>query len=180
MRRSIQQTHEVVVGVLACTAVSMTIGAARAQSVASGESSLSGDELQEIIVMAQKRAERLQDVPIAIEAFSGNELRNSGVQTAQDLNVVTPGLNYGDVVGYAQPHLRGIGTTASGAGVENPVATYVDGVYYGSMTTSMLGLANVDAIEIDKGPQGTLFGRNAVGGLIQITTKTPQQELQGS
>jgi iron complex outermembrane receptor protein len=180
MRLSIQKTREVVIGVIATTGLSMTIGSVRAQSVAPGESSSTSGELQEVIVTAQKQAERLQDVPIPIEAFSGSELENAGVQTAQDLNIITPGLNYGDVVGYAQPHLRGIGTTASGAGVENPIATYVDGVYYGSMTTSMLDLANVDAIEIDKGPQGTLFGRNAVGGLIQITTKTPQQELQGS
>jgi iron complex outermembrane recepter protein len=176
MRLSIQMRDVVI----ASATLSMTMVAARAQSTLPGESSSSAGELQEIIVTAQKQAERLQDVPISIKAFSGNELENAGVQTAQDLNVVTPGLNYGDVVGYAQPHLRGIGTTASGAGVENPIATYVDGVYYGSMTTSMLDLANVEAIEIDKGPQGTLFGRNAVGGLIQITTKTPQQEFQGS
>src|ERR1700761_9425842 len=146
--------------VFASAALSMTVGTARAQSIPSGESS----ELQEIIVTAQKQAERLQDVPISINAFSGGELASAGVEAAQDLGLVTPGLNYGDVGGYAQPHLRGIGTTAAGAGVEKPIATYVDGVYYGSMTTSMLDLANVEAVEIDKGPQGTLFGRNAVGG----------------
>jgi iron complex outermembrane receptor protein len=136
--------------------------------------------LQEVVVTAQQRAERSQDVPIAIEAFSAEQLSNAGVMNVQDLDIVTPGLNYGNVVGYAQPHLRGIGTTASGPAVENPVATYVDGVYYASMIGSLLNLVNVADVEVDKGPQGTLFGRNATGGLIQIKTLTPQQDFSGT
>jgi iron complex outermembrane receptor protein len=160
-------------GVLASATAAMVGSPSLAQSA-------SDDELEQVVVVAQRREERAQDVPIAIEAFSAKDLESSGLQSVQDLNIVTPGLNYGAVVGYAQPHLRGIGTTASGAGVENPIATYVDGVYIGSMTASLFSLASVEAIEIDKGPQGTLFGRNATGGLIQITTKNPQQQLSGS
>src|ERR1700733_12714242 len=81
------------------------------------QSASADDELEQVVVVAQRREERAQDVPIAIEAFSTKDLERSGVQSVQDLNVVTPGLNYGAFVGYAQPHLRGIGTTASGAGV---------------------------------------------------------------
>lgn len=175
MRHAIKMDRLVrcALGVLA-SAISALVGSP------SWAQSASGDELEQVVVVAQRREERAQDVPIAIEAFSAKDLETSGLQSVQDLNVVTPGLNYGAVVGYAQPHLRGIGTTASGAGVENPIATYVDGVYIGSMTASLLSLASVEAIEIDKGPQGTLFGRNATGGLIQITTKNPQQQFGGS
>jgi len=150
------------------------------QSVAPEQSAAQAGQIGEVVVTAQRRQEREQDVPISIEAFSPKELDSAVIQTVQDLNVISPGLNYGAVVGYAQPHLRGIGTTASGAGVENPVATYIDGVYYGAMTGSLLALVNIASIEIDKGPQGTLFGRNATGGLIQITTRTPSQTLSGS
>jgi len=137
------------------------------------------DEVQEIIVTAQRRKERLQDVPIVVSAFAGDQLEAAGVQSTLDLAAVTPGLEFGTQAAYGQPFLRGVGTVANGPGVESPVALYVDGIYYGAMIGSVLTLNNIEQVEVLKGPQGTLFGRNATGGLIQITTKDPTQKFGG-
>ena len=83
------------------------------------------------------------------------------------------------VIAMNLPLLRGVGTTANGPGVENPVATYIDGVYIASAPGSLLSFNNISQIEVLKGPQGTLFGRNATGGLIQVTTPNPSADLHG-
>lgn len=129
--------------------------------------------LEEIVVTAQRRSERLQDVPVAVTAVTAADLAAVGIQSSQDLSVVTPGLTIPQTSGYTQPRIRGVGTTSNGPGVENPVATYIDGVYIASAPSSLLTLNNIDRVEVLKGPQGTLFGRNATGGLIQIVTKDP-------
>jgi iron complex outermembrane receptor protein len=135
--------------------------------------------IEEIVVTAQRRAENLQDVPIAITATSGEALERSGVTNAQEIEIVTPGLSFATVGSYAQPRIRGVGTSADAATLENPVAMYVDGVYYAHQAGSVLTLNNIEQVEVIKGPQGTLFGRNATGGLIQITTRQPTQESTG-
>ena len=134
----------------------------------------------DIIVTAQRRSESLQKVPIAVTALSSAKLESAGIQNTLDLGRVTPGLTSVENSGASQPHVRGIGTTASAAGIEQAVATYIDGVYLASAPASLLSLNNVDRIEVLKGPQGTLFGRNATGGLIQIVTKDPQNTPSGS
>jgi len=136
-------------------------------------------QLADIVVTAQKRPEKLQDVPITIEAFDAARLANSGIDTVNDLATVVPGLVYTDVTGYGLPYLRGIGTTATGPGYENPVATYVDGVYYAAQGADAFAFNNIASVEVDKGPQGTLFGRNATGGAIQINTLDPTQAFSG-
>ncbi|MGH6616649.1 TonB-dependent receptor [Sphingomonas sp.] len=135
------------------------------------------DETKDIIVTAQRRAERLQDVPIAITALSADQLAASGVTDVTKLNTITPGLYIQASTGFVSPHIRGIGTSAGGAGLENSVAVYVDGVYMASQPGSLLSLNNVARVEVLKGPQGTLFGRNATGGLIQIVTQDPTQNF---
>src|SRR5882757_2253137 len=142
-------------------------------------SSATSDALAEIIVTAQKRSENLQDVPIAITAVTGDQLRAANLVSANDLPTLVSGLSIGDTVLYFQPHLRGIGTAAFGPGVENPVALYVDGVYYPSQLEAPTDLIDVSQISVLKGPQGTLFGRNATGGVIQMSTRDPQQNFGG-
>ena len=139
-----------------------------------------GGELEEVVVSAQRRSEKLQDVPISVEAFSANDLSAAGVTGTADLPILTPGFVFGSQAGVAQPFLRGIGTVASGASNENPVAFYVDNVYYAAAISGILAFNNIDQIEVDKGPQGTLFGRNATGGLIQVTTKIPSDTFGGT
>lgn len=136
--------------------------------------------LEDIVVTAQKRSERLQDVPIAVTVFSGEALSAKGVTNVMDLITVAPGLTYTQIIGTASPRIRGIGTSASQSGLENSVSTYVDGVYYASASSSVLSLNNIEQISVLKGPQGTLFGRNATGGLIQITTRDPEQSFSGN
>jgi iron complex outermembrane recepter protein len=87
--------------------------------------------------------------------------------------MMTPGLNFTASDGYAAPFLRGVGSNNSGPGVESPVATYVDGVYYSSLSSTVFSLNDIDSVDVLKGPQGTLFGRNATGGVIQINTRDP-------
>ncbi|MBB6255239.1 TonB-dependent receptor [Nitrospirillum iridis] len=134
--------------------------------------------LQEVVVTAQKRAEKAQDVPIAITALSSEALTASGTIDTSDLKALTPGLNFNTALaGYGQPRIRGVGTTAQGPGIENPVATYVDGVYIASPSGALFSLIDVDQVAVLKGPQGTLFGRNATGGLIQVTSRTPTPDF---
>ncbi len=134
--------------------------------------------LGEIVVTAQKRSENAQRVPIAITALSAAKLAAAGISDTSDLKDLTPGLNYNTALGgFGQPRIRGVGTTATGPGIENPVATYVDGVYIGSAAGALFSLNDVEQVAVLKGPQGTLFGRNATGGLIQVTTLAPSQDF---
>src|SRR6266436_3835196 len=152
----------------------------RAEEVrAAAPSSEATAGLQEIIVTAQRRQEDIQSVPISVSSFTATELESSGIKTDMELPLLTPGLNTNRASGYFQPRLRGVGTTADSATVESPVAVYVDGVYYGHEASTLLDLVSIERIEVDKGPQGTLFGRNATGGLIQIITRDPRAEFGG-
>ena len=144
------------------------------QTASSGPDPLN-DQVAEIIVTAQRRSESLQDVPIAVTAVTSARLDAVGIQSTEDLQQLTPGLTVPDMSGYFEPHIRGVGTSSNGPGIENPVAVYIDGVYIANTPSAFLSLNNVDRVEVDKGPQGTLFGRNATGGLIQIITRDPQQ-----
>lgn len=127
-----------------------------------------------ILVTATKREEDAQDVPIAITALSAEQITSAGVTGIEDLRAAVPSLNVTTAVaGFGLPRIRGIGATGQGPGVENPVAVYVDGVYYGSAFGVLQSLFDTEQVAVLKGPQGTLFGRNATGGLIQITTRNP-------
>ena len=133
----------------------------------------------EIIVTAQRRNERLQDVPIAVSAINSAALQTKGIQTTLDLAQVVPALTFTSAAGGTNVRIRGVGTSNFGPGVENPVAMYVDGVYIASTSGAFFNLANIERVEVLKGPQGTLFGRNATGGLVQIITPDPSDQLQG-
>ena len=136
--------------------------------------------LDEIIVTAERRAESIQDVPIAISAQTAETLQQSGINSTQDLKFVTPGLTIGTQLASAVPFIRGVGSQTTAVGQDAVVSTYVDDVYYSSSLGSILTLANIDRVEVLKGPQGTLFGRNATGGLMHIVTKDPTQEFSGN
>ncbi|HKT74825.1 MAG TPA: TonB-dependent receptor [Steroidobacteraceae bacterium] len=146
-------------------------GPAQSQSIATDQ-----PQLDEIVVTAQRRAESAQNVPIAISALNGNQLASAGVSNTAALQTAVPGLSFNTSLGVnGQPRIRGIGTTANGPGIENPVATYIDGIYQAASPAAIFGLNDVDQVAVLKGPQGTLFGRNATGGLIQVTTRAPSQ-----
>ena len=130
----------------------------------------------EIIVTAQKRAERLEDVPISITAIDGQQLQSSGVLTVQDLARVAPGLNIIRNGVNILPGIRGISNQTGGILAENNVAVYIDGFYITSPQGLNFDLIDVAQVEVLKGPQGTLFGRNATGGAILISTLNPSLE----
>ncbi|WP_219894216.1 TonB-dependent receptor [Aquisediminimonas profunda] len=153
---------------------------AQAQETKPSEAAAGDGGLAEIVVTAQKRGENLQKVPIAVSAFSGEALATKGIQSVVELTSIAPGLTYTVQATQATPRIRGIGTAVAGTGNESSVATYVDGVYYASATGSILSFNNVEQVAVLKGPQGTLFGRNATGGLIQITTADPKDQFQGN
>lgn len=136
--------------------------------------------LEEIVVTAQRRLENLQDVPITVTAMPAAALAAVGITNTADLVNVVPGMLVQTSAGYSLPHLRGVGITAIGAGIENSVALYVDGVYRGVSSSDAVSLNNIAQVEVEKGPQGTLFGRNATGGLIQVTTLDPTPYFSAS
>jgi iron complex outermembrane receptor protein len=131
--------------------------------------------LEEITVTAQRRSENLQNVPIAVSAVSGTTLARTGVTDVTDLSLAVPTLYLTNSDGFLTSTLRGVGTNAIGPGFENTVALYIDGVYHSSAAASLFSLTDIAQVEVLKGPQGTLFGRNATAGLIQITTRDPSQ-----
>lgn len=133
-------------------------------------------QMEEIIVTAQKRTQNLQDVPIAITALSSQTLDNLGISESQDIPLAAPGLHFARQSAGAVVFLRGVGNSNAVIGNEASVAMYIDGVYSPFPNTNMMMFNNVERIEVLRGPQGTLFGRNATGGLIHVITKEPESE----
>jgi len=133
----------------------------------------------EIVVTAQRREERLVDVPISITALSGQRLEQAGVTTPQQLSQVTPGFFYSVTAINSQPTIRGVGSSNVNPGDSSNVATYIDGVYQPSQYGNIFEFNDIERIEVLKGPQGTLFGRNATGGAVLIHTKQPEAGFSG-
>lgn len=136
--------------------------------------------IPEIIVTAQKRTENIQKVPIAVSAFSGDTLSASGVENTQQLSTLVPSLSYGTAAGFASVYLRGIGSDVSQPESEPSVATFQDGVYIASQQGLVSQLLAVDRVEVLAGPQGTLYGRNASAGAINVYSLTPQQQFEAA
>ncbi len=137
--------------------------------------------LEEITVSAQKRDENLQQVPIAISAFSTSTIRDLGARSLTDLGKFTPGAEmHNDSSTQPEYSIRGIHTTDFTVGSEPAVAVYVDGIYSARGAGAELIFNDLERVEILKGPQGTLFGRNATGGAIHLVTHKPVQETSGS
>ncbi|HKY93243.1 MAG TPA: TonB-dependent receptor [Nevskiaceae bacterium] len=131
--------------------------------------------LEEIVVTAQKREENLSDVPLSIQAFTPESLASRGIDSQIGLSRAVPSLDVGSQAGYATIFLRGIGTEAF-LTADPSIASYVDGVYFPFSPTFVQSFSGVERVEVLKGPQGTLFGRNAVGGAISVTNYAPDFE----
>ena len=131
--------------------------------------------LEEIIVTAQKREENLQDVGIAISAFSGDQLRAFSVENSYDLAMFTPGVHLsGNIAGQnTQYSIRGVTQNDYNDIIESPNAVYLDEGYIAIAQAQTFAVFDIDRVEVLKGPQGTLFGRNATGGLVQFISNKP-------
>ena len=165
-----------VTGAALLTVASCVLLSAPAVAADAGASEESGARLDEIVVTAQRREEKIQKVPITISVVTAQDAASSGVDDTENLATLVPGLNLTRFGNLASPYLRGIGTNLIEEGDENSVATYINGVYQISPNSALFSLNNIARIEVLKGPQGTLFGRNSDGGVINITTLQPTQK----
>ncbi len=137
--------------------------------------------LQEIIVTAQRREQRLQDVPIAVQVVSQELISKSAAENMAQLDRYVPGLSVsGDSP--TQPHfqLRGIGASDFGVGTDPAVGVYIDGVYAARSGASFLAFNDIERIEVLRGPQGTLLGRSSAAGAVSVVTRKPTDKLEGS
>jgi len=136
-------------------------------------------QLEEIIVTATHREESIQDVPLAITALGAQELEAAGIFDATTIALNVPGMAYAEFSpGQALIAIRGITSADDGAGLDNSVALFLDGVYIGRQAGINFDMFDLERIEVLKGPQGTLFGRNAIGGAINVITSKPQDEFE--
>ncbi len=145
-------------------------------------SNANANKLEELIVTAQKRAENNQEVPIAVTAMNAEMLEDAGITNVTGVAYRTPNLSMGEF-NPAQPqiYIRGIGSNGDGAASgEQSVAMFIDGVYVNRSAGAGLELFDIETIEVLRGPQGTLWGKNAIAGAINVTTKKPSDELDAA
>ena len=153
--------------------------------IASGAQESGGGALEEVIVTAQKRAQNLQDIPIAVSAFSTADIERRNVSNIAQLADFTPNVIFDTTTSIsglssgAAVFIRGIGQIDFGLTTDPGVGTYVDGVYMSRSVGGVLDTLDIERIEILRGPQGTLFGRNTMGGALNITSQRPGREFGG-
>ena len=153
---------------------------------ATGTMPLWADEeytLQEVVVTAQKREENLRDVPIAISVFGADQIETRGIETAYDLSSVVPNLQVSHTPNnatYSQISIRGSNSINPAVYNDTTVGIYVDGVYMAKSAGSLVDLLDLQRIEVLRGPQGTLYGRNTLSGAVNYVTRQPSGELSGS
>jgi iron complex outermembrane receptor protein len=133
--------------------------------------------VEEIVVTAQRRTERQVDVPITVTTISGDRLESAGIQASGELGQVVPAFRMDYNGAFAQPAIRGVSTAVGNIGGGSAVGVYIDGFYNPSPLTSDFGLLNVSSIQVLKGPQGTLFGRNTTAGAVLVQTADPTRDL---
>jgi len=138
-----------------------------------------GPQLDEIIVTAQKRAENIQDVPISISAIGGDDIREKGITDMHNLATQTPNIDITPGSAGQIIRIRGLGSLAND-GFEQSVGFYIDDIFYGRNSYISQGFLDLDRVEVLRGPQGTLFGKNTVAGAVNLHTKNPIYEWEAS
>lgn len=145
---------------------------------ASGGSEQAARNEQDIVVTALKRSENLQNIPAAISALGGAELQQRGVVNIQSIGQVVPNVDFGEHTGTTLISIRGVGSVVDSGVTEPTVATYVDGVFLPRATMGFVRAVDLDRIEVLRGPQGTLYGRNATGGAINFISRGSTRDLR--
>ncbi len=169
---------------LACAASTLALApAALAQTADAASGARPPTELQEVVVTAQRVGQNLEKVPVAVTALSGTDLEHRGVTNTTNLQFSAPNLNVAASPvggnGAAQIFVRGVGQLDYVATQEPDVPIYLDGVYVARPVGSVIDFVDIDRVEVLRGPQGTLFGRNALGGAIQIISQAPTSTFGG-
>jgi len=163
---------------LICVGVASVVGMGALTTRVMAQDSGLDNLLEEIVVTARKRSESLNEVPLAITAFSAADIKEAGMLDIRDIANLTPGMTYGSELGRTseRPTIRGMSNTSTS--IEQPVAVFIDGVY---QTGSVLGtsLSSLERVEVVKGPQSALYGRATFGGAINYITKRPGNEIEG-
>lgn len=147
-------------------------------STSLSSAALAQGTLEEVVVTAQKRETNLQETPISVAAFDAESLSKSNISDIGEIAQRAPGLAMGQLnAGQPQIYIRGIGSNEEGPGGDSSVVVYVDDVYMGRASGASMELFDLERVEVLRGPQGTLFGKNASGGAINIVTKMPSDEF---
>jgi len=166
----------------ACGALFASAGVAQAQGAQpSGEAA---EMISEVLVTAERRSTNLQETPVAVTAISAEQLAARGVQSVRGLESLVPSLSIGSQTNgpganSATFWIRGLGQIRAGNGSEPSVPLYIDDFYYPGIAGNVLRAMDIEQVEVLRGPQGTLFGRNSTGGAIRYTTRKPSQEFGG-
>ena len=142
---------------------------------------IQAQEIEEVTVTAQKREQNQQDVPVALDAFSAEMLQQSSIKTMSDLASITPVLDsyQSQNSGFSSWGIRSLNTSSQNFGLESAVGAYVDGVYRSRQSAISNQLTDIEAVEVLRGPQGTLFGKNTSAGAVNIRTVAPSHDKNG-
>lgn len=156
-----------------------TAGDSQAPSVLEGnvESQSNTGGVEEIVVTAQRRRESLQDVPLSVTALSAETLKNANITDVTRLEQLTPGLRIGRSGSDARPAIRGVFTEAIGANSDPRIGFYVDDIYQSRTSQALAAFVDLERVEVQRGPQGTLYGRNSYGGNIALFSATPKDDF---
>ena len=165
--------------VLAAASALTSVGFAHGAALAADQTSAggqSGTVIGELVVTAQKRTEDVQKVPLAVTPVAGRRLVDQGVTDVRELGHLVPGIVLGQDYVYTQIDIRGVGANNDAAALDPAVAFNIDGVYQARDYGTYGSFYDIDRVEVLRGPQGTLYGRNATGGSINLITNKPQPE----
>ncbi|MDE2487941.1 MAG: TonB-dependent receptor plug domain-containing protein, partial [Alphaproteobacteria bacterium] len=158
-----------VAATLASAAHAQTPGSATKPAPAANPQA--SNTIEELVVTAEKREQNLQDVPVAVSAFTSEKRDLIGIESVQDMTNFTPGLQYSSQLDRAS--MRGLGRLTNEHTAQGAVAIYSDGIYTSSTVEAGKPPIFTDRVEVLRGPQGTLYGRNAIGGAINVISKRP-------
>lgn len=166
--------------VATCPALAQTVPSGEPQTETAAVNEQQGG-IADILVTARRREESLQSAPVTVTAFSGEELQSRGVTDVTRLLQITPGVNFDAFPRAApRPFFRGIGGSNQGAGADPSSVGFLDGIYLGRSAMLGIDFFDLEWVEVLKGPQGTLFGKNVVGGAINFITARPRREAAAS
>ena len=167
------------------TVVYTSAAAVISPGIMAAENTSKGFGIEEVVVTARKREENLQDTPLSVAAFTANEMKVRQIHSSDQLSQITPNLSFSSQApssgsnASSQIFIRGIGQTEFLPSTDPGVGLYIDGVYMARSVGGTLDFADLERIEVLRGPQGTLFGRNTIGGAIDIHTRKPSEEFGG-
>src|SRR6188768_3114727 len=166
-------------GALAPTAARAQSVPGAAQQQAAQQPATRPEDSSVIVVTAQRREQALSDVSLSVTAVGAEELANTNTNNIEALQNLVPSMSFGNDFNFAKLFIRGIGLSSSLPGVDPSVALHVDGVVVSLAQAQLGSMFDLDRVEVVRGPQGTLYGRNATGGAVNLITAKPTGEIEG-